>query len=115
MTVTRIGHLAGSTFDVFGIITWIGDAQFPPPAKPPADAGTSTGRLTLAMFGGLADVECELTAEGRNRQGSREAHRATRRGGKRLPDGAQGATLRELARSYNVVISTIRRATRAIS
>jgi DNA invertase Pin-like site-specific DNA recombinase len=77
----------------------------------------------LAVLGGLADVERDLirtrTAEGRSRakaQGQQmgrpptltpaQQKEATRR-------RAQGATLHELARSYNVGISTIRRATRA--
>jgi DNA invertase Pin-like site-specific DNA recombinase len=92
-------------------------------AEPWADTGTSTGRLMLAVLGGLADVERDLirtrTAEGRSRakaQGKQmgrpsaltpsQRKEATRR-------RAQGATLDELARSYNVGISTIRRATRA--
>jgi DNA invertase Pin-like site-specific DNA recombinase len=78
----------------------------------------------LAVLGGLADVERDLirtrTAEGRSRakaQGQQmgrppvlitpaQRKEATRR-------RAEGATLDELARSYNVGISTIRRATRA--
>src|SRR5947208_2830386 len=95
--------------------------QFRSLAEPWADTGTSTGRLMIAVLGGLADVERDLirtrTAEGRSAPrpvGSRWADplplqqqkEATRR-------RAQGATLDELARSYNVGISTIRRATRA--
>jgi DNA invertase Pin-like site-specific DNA recombinase len=85
--------------------------------------GTSTGRLMLAVRGGLADVERDLirtrTAEGRSRakaQGEQmgrplpltpeQRKDATRR-------RAHGAMLQELAHSYNVGISTIRRATRA--
>jgi DNA invertase Pin-like site-specific DNA recombinase len=77
----------------------------------------------LAVLGGLADVERDLirtrTAEGRSRakaQGKAmgrppsltpaQQKEATRR-------RAQGATLDELANSYNVGISTIRRVTRA--
>jgi DNA invertase Pin-like site-specific DNA recombinase len=98
-------------------------AQFRSLAEPWADTGTSTGRLMLAVLGGLADVERDLirtrTAEGRSRakaQGQQmgrppaltpsQQKEATRR-------RAQGATLDELARSYNVGISTIRRVTRA--
>jgi DNA invertase Pin-like site-specific DNA recombinase len=124
VTVTRIDRLARSTFDLFGIVKRIVDAkaQFRSLAEPWADTGTSTGRLMLAVLGGLADVERDLirtrTAEGRNRakaQGrpmgrpptlnSAQQKEATRR-------RAQGATLQELAHSYNVGISTIRRATR---
>jgi DNA invertase Pin-like site-specific DNA recombinase len=69
--VTRIDRLARSTFDLFGIVKRIVDAkaQFRSLAEPWAD--TSTGRLMLAVLGGLADVERDLirtrTAEGRSR------------------------------------------------
>ena len=125
VTVTRIDRLARSTFDLFAIVKRIVDAKarFRSLAEPWADTGTSTGRLMLAVLGGLADVERDLirtrTAEGRSRAKAQGQHmgrppaltpqqqkEATRR-------RAQGATLDELARSYNVGISTIRRATRA--
>jgi DNA invertase Pin-like site-specific DNA recombinase len=121
VTVTRIDRLARSTFDLFAIVEQIVDAkaQFRSLAEPWADTGTSTGRLMLAVLGGLADVERDLirtrTAEGRSRakaQGKqmgrppaltpeqqKEAYRRR----------AQGATLQELARSYAVSISSIRR------
>jgi DNA invertase Pin-like site-specific DNA recombinase len=73
VTVTRIDRLARSTFDLFGIVKHIVDAkaQFRSLAEPWADTGTSTGRLMLAVLGGLADVERDLirtrTAEGRSR------------------------------------------------
>ena len=72
VTVTRIDRLARSTFDLFGIVKRIVDAkaQFRSLAEPWADTGTSTGRLMLAVLGGLADVERDLirtrTAEGRS-------------------------------------------------
>jgi DNA invertase Pin-like site-specific DNA recombinase len=125
VTVTRIDRLARSTFDLFGIVKRIVDAkaQFRSLAEPWADTGTSTGRLMLAVLGGLADVERDLirtrTAEGRSRakaQGKAmgrppsltpaQQKEATRR-------RAQGATLQELADSYDRSISTMRRATRA--
>src|SRR3954453_10377432 len=125
VTVTRIARLARSTFALFAIVKRIADAkaQFRSLAEPWADTGTSTGRLMLAVLGGLADVERDLirtrTAEGRSRAKARGKHmgrppsltpaqqkEATRR-------RAQGATLQELAHSYNVGISTIRRVTRA--
>ena len=85
--------------------------------------GTSTGRLMIAVLGGLADVERDLirtpTAEGRSRAKARgqqmgrlpavtssQRKEATRR-------RAQGATLQELADAYDRSISTMRRATRA--
>ena len=124
--VTRIDRLARSTFDLFAIVKRIVDAggQFRSLAEPWADTGTSTGRLMIAVLGGLADVERDLirtrTAEGRSRAKARGKHmgrppsltaaqqkEATRR-------RAEGATLQELADSYDRSISTMRRATRAI-
>src|SRR5438477_10720543 len=125
VTVTRIDRLARSTFDLFAIVKQIVDAggQFRSLAEPWADTSTSTGRLMIAVLGGLADVERDLirtrTAEGRSRAKARgqrmgrppsltpaQQKEATRR-------RAQGATLQELADSYDRSISTMRRATRA--
>ena len=125
VTVTRIDRLARSTFDLFEIVKRIADAkaQFRSLAEPWADTGTSTGRLMIAILGGLADVERDLirtrTAEGRSRAKAQGRHMgrppsltsAQRKEAARRR--AQGATLAELADSYNVGISTIRRATRA--
>jgi DNA invertase Pin-like site-specific DNA recombinase len=80
VTVTRIDRLARSTFDLFGIVKRIVDAkaQFQSLAEPWADTGTSTGRLVLAVLGGLADVERDLirtrTAEGRSRAKAQGKH-----------------------------------------
>jgi DNA invertase Pin-like site-specific DNA recombinase len=123
--VTRIDRLARSTFDLFGTVKRIVDAeaQFRSLAEPWADTGTSTGRLTLAVLGGLADVERDLirtrTAECRSRTKAQgrpmgrppaftpeQRKEATQR-------RARGATLGALARSYDVGISTIRRVTLA--
>ena len=98
-------------------------AQFRSLAEPWADTATSTGRLMIAVLGGLADVERDLiptrTAEGRSRakaQGKPMGRPPT------LPPSqqkeptrrrAQGATLEELARSYDRGITTMRRMTRA--
>jgi DNA invertase Pin-like site-specific DNA recombinase len=119
VTVTRIDRLARSTFDLFGIVKRIVDAKakLRSLAEPWADTGTSIGRLMLAVLGGLADVERDLTrtrtAEGRSRAQAQGKHmgrppqqkEATRR-------CAQGATLQELADSYDRNISTMRRNTR---
>jgi len=124
--VTRIDRLARSTLDLFGIIECIvnAKAQFRSLGEPWADTGTRTGRLMLAVLGGLADVERDLirtrTAEGRSLAKAQGKHmgrppsltpaqqeEATRR-------RAQGATLQELADSYDRSISTMRRATRAV-
>jgi DNA invertase Pin-like site-specific DNA recombinase len=79
-TVTRIDRLARSTFDLFGIVKRIVDAkaQFRSLAEPWADTGTSTGRLMIAVLGGLANVERDLirtrTAEGRSRAKAQGKH-----------------------------------------
>jgi DNA invertase Pin-like site-specific DNA recombinase len=80
VTVTRIDRLARSTFDLFAIVKQIVDAgrQFRSLAEPRADTATSTGRLMIAVPGGLADVERDLirtcTAEGRSRAKARGQH-----------------------------------------
>ena len=80
---------------------------------------TSTGRLMIAVLGGLADVERDLirtrTAEGRSRAKARGQHMG--RPPKLTPQQqkearrrrAEGATLKELAKSYNVGRATISR------
>jgi DNA invertase Pin-like site-specific DNA recombinase len=121
VTVTRIDRLARSTIDLFGIVKRIVDAkaQFRSLEEPWADSGTRTGRLMLAVLGGLADVERDLirtrTAEGRSRAQSRGQHMGRP---PKLTEAQQaearrrrseGATLAELARSYGVSKSTISR------
>src|SRR5438270_9777316 len=102
VTVTRIDRLARSTFDLFAIVKRIVDAkaQFRSLAEPWADTGTSTGRLMLAVLGGLADVERDLirtrTAEGRSRARARGKQMGrppslTRHSRKRPADGARRA------------------------
>src|SRR3984957_2939452 len=119
--LTRIDRLARSTFDLFAIVKRIVDAgaQFRSLAEPWADTGTSTGRLMIAVLGGLADVERDLirtrTAEGRARAKARGQHMG--RPPKLTPQQqkearrrrAEGATLKELAKSYNVGVATISR------
>jgi DNA invertase Pin-like site-specific DNA recombinase len=103
MTVTRIDRLARSTFDLFGIVKRIVDAkaQFRSLTEPWADTGTGTGRLMLAVLGGLADVERDLirtrTAEGRSRAKAQGKHMRRppflrhQPNRKRPPDGARRA------------------------
>jgi DNA invertase Pin-like site-specific DNA recombinase len=119
--VTRIDRLARSTFDLFAIVKQIVDAggQFRSLAEPWADTATSTGRLMIAVLGGLADVERDLirtrTAEGRSWAKARGQHMG--RPPKLSPAQqvearrrrAEGATLTELAKSYNVGVATISR------
>ena len=124
VTVTRIDWLARSTFDLFGIVKRIVDAkaQFRSLAEPWADTGTSTGRLMLAVLGGLRTWNAILSAPAPPKAGAAPGPRkhmgrppsvtpaqikeATRR-------RAQGATLQELADSYDRSMATMRRATRA--
>jgi DNA invertase Pin-like site-specific DNA recombinase len=119
VTVTRIDRLARSTFDLFAIVKEIVDAkpQFQSLAEPWADTGT--GRLMIAVLGGLADVERDLirtrTAEGRSRAQKRGQHMGRPRKLTAAQQAearrrrAEGATLAELARSYRVGKSTISR------
>src|ERR1700757_2517324 len=121
VTVTRIDRLARSTFDLFAIVKRIADAKarFRSLAEPWADTGTSTGRLMLAVLGGLADVERDLirtrTAEGRSRAKAQGKHMGRppsltpAQQKEAIRRRAQGATLDELARSYNVSRATISR------
>jgi DNA invertase Pin-like site-specific DNA recombinase len=121
VTVTRIDRLARSTFDLFAIVKQIVDAgaQFRSLAEPWADTATSTGRLMIAVLGGLADVERDLirtrTAEGRSRAKARGQHmgRPPKLTPQRQKEArrrrVEGATLKELAKSYNVARATISR------
>jgi DNA invertase Pin-like site-specific DNA recombinase len=121
VTVTRIDRLARSTFDLFAIVKRIVDAggQFRSLAEPWADTGTSTGRLMITVLGGLADVERDLirtrTAEGRSRAKARGQHMGRppaltpQQQGEAHKRRQEGATLKELAMSYDVSITTIAR------
>jgi DNA invertase Pin-like site-specific DNA recombinase len=123
VTVTRIDRLARSTFDLFAIVKRIVDAkaQFRSLAEPWADTGTSTGRLMIAVLGGLADVERDLirtrTAEGRSRAKAQGKHMGRppsltpAQKKEAIRRRAHGATLQELAHSYNVSRATISRLT----
>ncbi len=124
VTVTRIDRLARSTFDLFAIVKQITDAgaQFRSLAEQWADTATSTGRLMLAVLGGLADVERDLirtrTAEGRSRAKARGQHMGRppaltpQQQAEARQRRADGATLKELASSYNVGRATISRLSR---
>jgi DNA invertase Pin-like site-specific DNA recombinase len=121
VTVTRIDRLARSIFDLFTIVRRIAEAgaQFRSLAEPLVDTNTSTGRMMLAVLGGLADIERELiktrTAEGRSRAKARGQSLGRPR--KLSPAQQQEArerlanseTLMDIARSYNVSHTTIRR------
>src|SRR2546421_1293666 len=126
VTVTPIDRLARSTFDLFAIVKRIVDAggQFRSLAEPWADTATSTGRLMIAVLGGLADVERDLirtrTAEGRSRAQARGQHMGRppaltpQQQAEARKRRAEGATLKELAQSYNVGIATISRLSKEV-
>jgi DNA invertase Pin-like site-specific DNA recombinase len=123
LVVTRIDRLARSTFELFAIVKRIVDAggQFQSLAEPWADTATSTGRLMIAVLGGLADVERDLirtrTSEGRERAKKRGQHMG--RPAKMTPGQKQearrrradGESVADLARSYQVSPAAIYRAT----
>jgi DNA invertase Pin-like site-specific DNA recombinase len=121
VVVTRIDRLARSTFELFAIVKRIVDAggQFQSLAEPWADTATSTGRLMIAVLGGLADVERDLirtrTSEGRARAKDRGQHMG--RPAKLTPAQQRearqrridGESVADLARSYGVSPASIYR------
>ena len=119
--VTRIDRLARSTFDLFAIVKSIVDrkAQFRSLAEPWADTANATGRLMIAVLGGLADVERDLirtrTSEGRERAKARgvklgrKPKLSTEQRREALARRTAGETLMEIARTYNVSFATISR------
>jgi DNA invertase Pin-like site-specific DNA recombinase len=123
VVVTRIDRLARSVFELFAIVKKIIDAggQFLSLAEPWADTSTSTGRLMIAVLGGLADVERDLirtrTGEGRARAKARGQHMG--RPPKMTPSQTQearrrrkdGESVADLARSYGVSPAAIYRTT----
>ena len=121
LVVTRIDRLARSTFDMFAIVKRIVDAgaRFRSLAQPWADTDDSTGRLMLAVLGGLADVERDLiktrTAEGRARAKARGVKMGRRpkltaaQKAEALERRANGEAHTSIARSFNVSHQTIAR------
>ena len=121
VVVTRIDRLARSTFDLFAIVKSIVDrrAQFRSIAEPWADTATATGRLMIAVLGGLADVERDLirtrTAEGRQRAKlrgvklGRKPKLTVEQRREALVRRKDGETLMDIARTYNVSFATISR------
>ena len=119
--VTRIDRLARSVFDLFSIVKRIvdADAEFRSLAEPLTNTDTSTGRAMLAISGAMADVERDLirtrTAEGRSRATARGQHMGrpsaltTQQAAEARQRRRDGATLQELADSYNVSRTTISR------
>lgn len=116
--VTRTDRLARSIFHMFRIVSRIVDAgaNFRDLAQPLADTSTSSGRMFLAILGGLAEMERELiahrTAEGRARSLKRMGRPLKLTPAQRaeaLERKAHGEPLTDIARSYNVSHMTIQR------
>ena len=116
--VTRTDRLARSIFDMFEIIRRIvaAGANFRDLSQPLADTSTSSGRMYLAILGGLAEMERELivsrTAEGRARSTKRMG-RPPKLSGEEQADVlqrlARGEPAADIARTYNVTRQTIGR------
>lgn len=125
VVVTRLDRLARSTFDLFSIVKTITDqkAMFYSLGEPWTNTNTSTGRLMLAVLGGLADVERDLirtrTAEGRARaieQGKRmgRPRRITEDQRQSIIHRRQtGESLQSIAESFGIDNSTVSRIARA--
>ncbi len=121
IVVTRIDRLARSTFDLFAIVKNITDkkAQFYSLAEPWTDTSTSTGRLMLAVLGGLADVERDLirirTSEGRARaiaQGKKMGRPRRITNSQRMEivqKRKNGETLDQIAKSFGISSGTVSR------
>ena len=121
LVVTRLDRLARSTIDLLTILKAIGDnkASFQSLGEQWADTTTAAGRLMLTILGGLAEFERELikarTAEGRERAKGRgvrmgRKHKLTpHQQAEVRKRKAEGQSVRELGRSYNVSPNTISR------
>ncbi|PYE30264.1 helix-turn-helix resolvase-like protein [Rhizobium sp. PP-F2F-G38] len=118
VVVTRTDRLARSIFQMFRIVSQIVDAgaNFRDLAQPLADTSTSSGRMYLAILGGLAEIERELiasrTAEGRARSTKRMGRPfklTPAQQAEALERKASGEPLTDIARSYNVSHMTIQR------
>lgn len=119
--VSRIDRLARSVFGLFRIVSDIAaaGARFKSIAEPMIDTGSAQGRLVLAVLAGVADIERDLiktrTAEGRARAMAGGVKMG--RPSKLTPDQrrealrrrAEGESLSNIARSFNVAHTTIGR------
>jgi DNA invertase Pin-like site-specific DNA recombinase len=123
LIVTKLDRLARSVRDLLNTLDAIGKAgaTFKSLADSWADTTTPHGRLMVTILGGLAEFERHLilsrTSEGRTRAqaaGVRFGRRPTLTQDQRaeaLRRRAQGETLTEIARSFNVSHMTVARAT----
>lgn len=121
LLVTKLDRLARSTRDLLNTLAIINEkgASFRSLGDPWADTTTPHGKLLITVLGGLAEFERHLifarTSEGRQRAMAR----GTRFGRKpkltkhqrdeAIARKANGETLMEIARSYNVSHMTISR------
>jgi DNA invertase Pin-like site-specific DNA recombinase len=121
LVVCKLDRLARSTRDLLNTLDAIGKigASFKSLNDPWADTTTPHGRLMLTVLGGLAEFERHLilsrTAEGRTRAqangvrfGRKPSLTAYQRA-EALRRRAEGETLTEIARSFNVSHMTIAR------
>ena len=121
LVVTRLDRLARSTIDLLTLLKAVGahKAAFLSLGERWADTTTAAGRLMLTILGGLAEFERELikarTAEGRERAKGRgvrmgRKHKLTpHQQAEVRKRKADGQSVRELGRSYNVSPNTISR------
>src|SRR5450432_131769 len=121
LVVTRLDRLARSTIDLLTILKAVADheALFVSLAEHWADTTTAAGRLMLTILGGLAEFERELikarTAEGRERAKGRgvrmgRKHKLTPHQQDEVRKRkADGVSVRDLGRTYNVSPNTISR------
>lgn len=118
LVVTRIDRLARSVFDLFSIVKRVLDAKahFLSLAQPMADTTSSTGRLFLAILGGVAEVERDMiltrTAEGRARSTKKMGRPPKLTPEQRVEAReriANGEPYSDIARSYEVSHMTITR------
>ena len=123
LMVTRLDRLARSTRDLDEVAKR--GAGFKSLADTWADTTTAHGRLMLTILGGLAEFERELirarTGEGRTRAKAKGVHMG--RPSKLTPHQQReaiarrdaGEALTDIARTYGVSHTTIRRLTSALS
>lgn len=121
VVVCRLDRLARSTIDLLTVLKAIADhgGLFLSLGERWADTTTAAGRLMLTILGGLAEFERELiksrTAEGRERARGRgvrmgRKHKLTpHQQAEVRKRKAEGQSVRELGRSYNVSPNTISR------
>ncbi|MEH2472619.1 DNA invertase Pin-like site-specific DNA recombinase [Nitrobacteraceae bacterium AZCC 2161] len=121
IVVVRLDRLARSTIDLLTMLKSVADhgASFLSLQENWADTTTAAGRLILTVIGGLAEFERELiksrTSEGRERAKARgvrmgRKHKLTpHQQAEVRKRKAEGHSVRELGRSYNVSANTISR------